>query len=202
MAPLDCMIVPAPMNPMPVTTCAAMRPGSPTRTSPKLVPRFIERSMISAEPRQIRMLVRRPEAFPAICALEADRPAHQDREHQLAREVEAEHRDHVRRDDNCETATITLASVGREWQTHPLLHVPDRRPRHSRAPSRRRPRASRSLARDSTAARAPSRGSARARSRCCARSDFLQSMQPHPAVRQFVSTSRTVASGENALWSW
>src|SRR5690606_8962111 len=60
MVPRVCRMVPAPRNPMPVTTCAAIRPGSPTWFAAMRV----ERSISSAEPRQMRMLVRRPAGFP------------------------------------------------------------------------------------------------------------------------------------------
>ena len=52
------MIAPPPRKPMPVTICAAMRPGSAP-------PCAIEADMIvnNAEPTAIRMFVRRPAGF-------------------------------------------------------------------------------------------------------------------------------------------
>src|ERR1035437_4593597 len=130
MPPLDCMIVPAPMNPMPVTTWAAMRPGSPTRTSPKAIPRFIERSMINAEPRQIRIFVRTPEAFPAICRSKPIAPPMSTASASLIARSSRNTLTMSDAEDNSGAAKITLASVGSEWEPHQLLHLQDRLPGH------------------------------------------------------------------------
>ena len=64
--PPPCMIVPAPMKPMPDTICAARRAGSPTRCPFSTMPIFTETSVSSVAPTQIRMFVRKPAGFPLI----------------------------------------------------------------------------------------------------------------------------------------
>src|SRR5882672_4080901 len=57
------MMVPAPRKPMPVTTWAAIRPGSPGCPGRRLVATLADSHMKSIDPRQMRMLVRKPAGF-------------------------------------------------------------------------------------------------------------------------------------------
>jgi hypothetical protein len=61
------MIAPAPRNPMPVTICAAMRPGSPN--GPDI---SIDITVNSAAPTAMRMLVRSPASF---CRISRSKPS-------------------------------------------------------------------------------------------------------------------------------
>src|SRR6267143_79756 len=65
-APRACRIVPAPMNPTPVTICAATRVVSVPGGMPPLLAASIasERCVYSTEPMQMRMLVRSPAGLP------------------------------------------------------------------------------------------------------------------------------------------
>src|SRR2546426_4354268 len=58
--PRDWMIAPAPRKPIPVTICAARRPGSAGRPVAITMATCVDSHMNSIEPRQMRMLVRKP----------------------------------------------------------------------------------------------------------------------------------------------
>jgi len=65
-----------PRKPIPVTTCAAMRPGSPGCPGRRLEATCPDSHMNSIEPRQIRMLVRKPAGFFLISRSTPMRPPH------------------------------------------------------------------------------------------------------------------------------
>src|ERR1039457_257987 len=123
--PRACIMVPAPMKPIPVTTCAAMRPGSPMRAPPNEVPRFIERSMNNAEPTQMRMFVRRPAAFPAIWRSKPIAPPARMASSSFVMRSRRKASTISESGDDCSASTAISASVVREGQPHPVLHVGD-----------------------------------------------------------------------------
>src|SRR6185503_16788085 len=64
--PREWRIVPAPRKPIPVTTCAAIRPGSLGLSNAITMATFVDSHMNSIDPRQIRMLVRKPAGLSLI----------------------------------------------------------------------------------------------------------------------------------------